>query len=158
MFLSGKGKAAHLKIGRNGEKAAKRLFLNMGCTFLAKDVRMPGGEMDLVFRDGKTLVFIEVKSRRIKKKEDAAFVHPSDALHPKQKRRIYRASHQYMREIGNPALPYRYDLVEVLFLAGKGLYMMKHHKSAFGSRNFSSFSTGGFSGFSGTKEEFPIYF
>ena len=158
MILSGKANAAHLIVGQKGEEAAKRLFLNMGCTFLAKDVRMPGGEMDLVFRDGKTIVFIEVKSRRIKKKENAAFVHPSDALHPKQKRRIYRASHQYMREIGNPALPYRYDLVEVLFLAGKGLYMMKHHKGAFGSRNFSPFSSGTSCGSSGMKEEFPLYF
>lgn len=158
MFLSIKGKAAHLKVGANGEKAAKRLFLNMGCTFLVQDIRMPGGEIDLVFRDGKTLVFIEVKSRRIKKKEDIFWVHPADALLPKQKRRIYRAANQYLREIGYPPLPYRFDLVEVIFLAGKGLYMMKHHKSAFGSRNFSSFSTGGFSGFSGTKEEFPIYF
>ena len=69
VILSGKAKAAHLKIGQNGENAAKRLFLNMDCTFLAKDVRMPAGEMDLVFRDGNTLVFIEVKSRRIKRKE-----------------------------------------------------------------------------------------
>lgn len=158
MILSAKGKAAHLKVGAAGEKAAKTLFSNMGCSFLMQDLRMQGGEIDLIFRDGKTLVFIEVKSRRVRKKENTAFVHPSDALHPKQKRRIYRAANEYLREIGDPALPYRFDLVEVIFLAGKGLYMMKHHKSAFGSRNFSSFSTGGFAGFSGTKEEFPIYF
>ena len=159
MFLTGKGKVAHLRIGRNGEDAAKRLFLDMGCDFLARDLRLPGGEMDLVFRDGKTLVFIEVKSRRIKRKEEASFVNPADALRPDQKKRIYRASRQYLREIGDPALPYRYDLMEVIFLAGYGLYMMRHHKAAFGSRSlYGAFTGNGGASFAAGREDVPLYF
>ena len=57
-------RAAHLVLGRRGEEAAVRLLLAKGYTILARNWRVRSGELDIVARDGRTLVFVEVKTRR----------------------------------------------------------------------------------------------
>ena len=49
-----------------------------------------------------------------------------------QKRRIYRAASNYRKKIGNPCMPYRFDLIEVIF-SRFGLYAMFHRKGRFGA-------------------------
>ena len=51
-----------------------------------------------------------------------------------QKRRIYRAAFTYMREIGRPNVPYRFDYVEVIYLRSR-LYAVRHWRSHFGRRS-----------------------
>ncbi|MBM3840221.1 MAG: YraN family protein [Verrucomicrobia bacterium] len=53
----------HLKRGKLGERAAKRHLQERGLKFLTANFRSPRGEIDLVFRDGDCLVFVEVKTR-----------------------------------------------------------------------------------------------
>lgn len=55
------GRAAAL--GRAGEDAAVALLETHGYRIVARNVRMPGGEIDVVARDGDTVVFVEVKAR-----------------------------------------------------------------------------------------------
>ena len=130
-----KGKAAHLRLGAAGETAAVRMFENADCDVLMRDYRMKNGEIDLIVRDGLSIVFAEVKTRRAKTREQADETRPAASLRAPQKRRIYRAAFTYLREIGKPAVPYRFDLVEVVFLKA-GLYKMFHWKSHFGIRTF----------------------
>ena len=54
----------HLRRGRLGEDAARRRLQELGLRFLAANFRCPRGELDLVFRDGDCLVFVEVRARR----------------------------------------------------------------------------------------------
>jgi len=49
--------------GRSGEAAAAAYLESLGYRILKRNVRGPGGEIDLVARDGATLVFVEVKAR-----------------------------------------------------------------------------------------------
>ena len=113
-------RAAHLKLGRRGEEAAARLLLAKGYTLLARNWRVRAGELDIVARDGATLVFVEVKTlRRI------GLYRPGDNLSPRQMRRNFRAALRYYRVIGKPALPGRFDLVEVI--AGRwGIRSIRH--------------------------------
>ena len=53
----------HLRRGRLGEDAARRRLQELGLRFLAANFRCPRGELDLIFRDGDCLVFVEVKTR-----------------------------------------------------------------------------------------------
>ncbi len=129
------GKAAHIRLGAAGETAAVRMFENEDCDVLMRDYRMKNGEIDLIVRDGLNLVFTEVKTRRVKTLAQAERTRPAAALRNPQKRRIYRAAFTFMREIGKPAVPYRFDLVEVLFLKSR-IYKMFHWKSHFGVRTF----------------------
>ena len=53
----------HLRRGRVGEAAAKRHLKRAGLKFLTANFRTKSSEIDLVFRDGDCLVFVEVKVR-----------------------------------------------------------------------------------------------
>ncbi len=50
--------------GRAGEEAAARYLEALGFRILKRNLRGPGAEIDIVARDGATLVFVEVKTRR----------------------------------------------------------------------------------------------
>ncbi len=51
-------------IGRLAEDAAARFLEKQGLIVLARNFHCRGGEIDLVCRDGKVLVFVEVRLRR----------------------------------------------------------------------------------------------
>lgn len=121
----GKAKAKHLRVGTAGEKAASRLLKLKGCDILARNYKCNSGEIDIVARDGATLVFAEVKTRMKK-----TGLRPAAGLSAKQKHRIHRASLRYMREIENPEVVHRYDLIEVV-LSGWGVSELRHWKSHF---------------------------
>lgn len=131
----GRIRAAHLRLGAAGETAAVRMFRNMDCEILLRDYRMPKGEIDLILRDGLCLVFAEIKTRRAKNREQAQEL--KGQLRTAQKRRIYRAAFTYMREIGRPKIPYRFDYVEVIYLKSR-LYAMRHWRAHFGLRTLKS--------------------
>ena len=48
--------------GRLAENAARRHLESKGYRFLAANPRVRGGEVDLVMKDGDTVVFVEVRS------------------------------------------------------------------------------------------------
>jgi putative endonuclease len=51
-------------LGAAGEQLARRHLEGKGYGFVTANWRCPFGELDLVMRDGATLVFVEVKTRR----------------------------------------------------------------------------------------------
>ena len=53
----------HLRLGRLGERAAKRHLKQAGLKFLYANFKGEQGEIDLVFREVEVLVFVEVKAR-----------------------------------------------------------------------------------------------
>jgi putative endonuclease len=61
----GRGRAAHLELGRRGEEAAFFYLRRRGYTVVARDWRSgkAPGDLDLVAWEGSTLCFIEVKTR-----------------------------------------------------------------------------------------------
>jgi putative endonuclease len=52
-------------LGRLGEEIADAHFRRLGFTILGRNVRTRHGEIDLIAFDGRTLVFAEVKTRRV---------------------------------------------------------------------------------------------
>jgi len=49
--------------GRAAEDAAVALLERNGYRIVARNVRLPGGEIDVIARDGSIVVFVEVKAR-----------------------------------------------------------------------------------------------
>lgn len=96
------------KRGAAGEAAAETFLCRSGFKILVRRYRCRYGEVDLVARDRDTLVFIEVKTRR-----STAFGNPAQAVTPEKQRHISRVALHYLREIGNPQIPVRFDIVEV---------------------------------------------
>jgi len=52
------------ELARSGEDAAVALLVERGYEIVGRNIRMPGGEIDVVARDGATIVFVEVKARQ----------------------------------------------------------------------------------------------
>ena len=110
MMKTGFSRAAHLRLGRRGETLACRLLEESGCTILARNWRCAAGELDIVARDGTTLVFAEVKSRRIRPDR-----RPGENLSRRQFRRDLRAAGRFVRKYASPAYRRRFELIEVWF-------------------------------------------
>lgn len=81
-------KRAAWRRGKRGERVARWLLRLKGYRILAANLRLPGGEIDIVARRGRTLAFVEIKSRA-----GAASV---EAISPRQWRRIARAAEQFV--------------------------------------------------------------
>jgi putative endonuclease len=109
-----------------GEQVAARFLRRKGCRVLAKNYRCPAGEIDLICRDGGTLVFVEVKSRSSFQRES-----PTEAAHPRQWKRIDRAAHYFLRQRGIQSCPCRIDLVTVEWRSLGSVPLVTHYPDAF---------------------------
>src|SRR5438105_3068228 len=115
----------HLRHGVLGEKAAKRHLRKLGLKFLIGNYRSPRGEVDLIFRDGDCLVFVEVKTRS---SED--WTRPAAAVDFDKKRLLSHAALDYLRLLKIPRIKFRFDIVEVL-LADGAISEVRHLPNAF---------------------------
>lgn len=104
----------HLRRGELGERAAKQFLQRQGLKFLAANFRSERGEMDLIFRDGDCLAFIEVKTRS---SED--WSRPAAAVNAERRRRLSQCALDYLRRLKNPPVKIRFDIVEVLLKDGE---------------------------------------
>jgi len=100
---------ARLSLGRMGEDAAARYLQRLGMTILQRNVSTPVGELDLVARQRRTLVFVEVKTRR-----SSAFGSPAEAVGPRKQRQIIRSAKWYLNDNPAKSLQPRFDVVSIL--------------------------------------------
>ena len=63
------------ELGRRGEQVAAEWLQERGYTLVDRNWRCPAGELDLILRDGSTMVFAEVKTR-----SSLEFGHPFEAI------------------------------------------------------------------------------
>lgn len=105
--------------GRGAEALAALLLILKGHRILARRARTPAGEIDLIARRGRVLVFAEIKAR-------ASLEIGTEALAPRQRDRILRAAEAFMRTRPDLAgLDWRFDLIVVA-----GGWRLKHLKDA----------------------------
>jgi putative endonuclease len=104
----------HLRHGRLGETAARAHLCGLGLKFLTANFRSRRGEIDLIFRDGECLVFVEVKSR-----SSTSWTRPAAAVNARKRRLLSMAALDYLRLLGNPRVAFRFDIVEVILHDGQ---------------------------------------
>lgn len=98
-------------LGRRGEVAAAKHLRRLGWKILYRNFRAPdGGEVDLICRDGNTLVFAEVKTRS----RASELSRPADNVTPEKERLIARGALTWLRMLGDPEIEFRFDIVEVI--------------------------------------------
>jgi len=98
-----------LTLGQWGEEQATLYLRRQGLKIVARNLRTPVGEIDIIARDGKTLVFVEVKTRR-----DVQFGTPAEAVGPRKQGQIVRAAQWYLNSQRWERLQPRFDVVAVL--------------------------------------------
>jgi putative endonuclease len=111
--------AAH-RLGRTGERLARRYLRRQGYKVLYQNFRAPrGGEVDLVCRDraAGALVFVEVKTRR-----GRAYGDPAEAVTREKQQLIARGALAWLRLLDNPEIFFRFDIVEIVFEGDKPTY------------------------------------
>ncbi|MDD5646635.1 MAG: YraN family protein [Candidatus Bipolaricaulis sp.] len=91
--------------GRQAEDDACRLLRTLGYAIVARNWSFRGGELDIVARDGDTLVFVEVKAR-----SGSAFGGPEAAVGRAKQRRIAAAARAFVARTGAD-LQARFDVV-----------------------------------------------
>ncbi len=94
--------------GRDGEARAEEYLLIKGYSILEKNYRNRFGEIDIIARDGKTLVFLEVKTRNT----DSHGL-PVDAVDSRKRSRLGRVAISYMAEKKLINLPCRFDVLSI---------------------------------------------
>ena len=89
-----------------GESRAARYLKKQGMRVEARRFRGGRGEIDLVARDGSTLVFVEVKTREKGRLGDGA-----KAVDADKRRRLRSAAQAYLTV--HPAQDVRFDVIEI---------------------------------------------
>jgi putative endonuclease len=93
--------------GRMAETLAVLALRLKGYRIMARRLRLAAGEIDIIAARGRTVVFVEVKARA-----DAAAA--TEALTPRQQRRLLRAAEQYLgRQPHLAGRDLRFDLMLV---------------------------------------------
>ncbi|MDB5297905.1 MAG: hypothetical protein JWO31_3888 [Phycisphaerales bacterium] len=113
LFGSARGTKASDAMGDRGENLAARYLRNRGYKIITRTFRCETGEIDIVARDGKTIVFVEVKTRSY---DDPA---PEDQVNAAKQHQLTKAGKVYLSRYGVPQPPARFDVVGIVWPQGR---------------------------------------
>jgi putative endonuclease len=112
-------------IGTEGEDLAVRfLKKEKGYKIITRNYKTLIGEIDIIAKDGDTIVFIEVKTRT-----DDAFGYPFEAVNKRKKQKLKNLALLYLKNQGKES-PVRFDVLSILCMEN-GLKEIEHIKDAF---------------------------
>jgi putative endonuclease len=93
-----------------GEKVARRELSGKGYRIIGQRVQLDARtEIDIVARDGETLVFVEVKTRK-----GEGFGRPAESVNRRKRHALSRAAVRYLKMKSFPQVNFRFDVVEVV--------------------------------------------
>lgn len=113
------------RLGQWGENVAAIQLEAGGYTIIARNWRCRGGEIDLIARDGETVVFVEVKTRR-----GRDFGAPEEALTPHKAQKLLQLGQQYIVDNDLEDMNWRIDLVAVELDEGGRMLRCDHIPNA----------------------------
>src|SRR5437667_8145231 len=100
-------------LGDRGENMAARYLRNQGYKIILRNFRCELGEVDIIAREGKTLVFVEVKTRAY---DDPT---PEEQVNVIKQQQIICAAKFYLSRYGVPQPPSRFDVVAIVWPTGQ---------------------------------------
>jgi putative endonuclease len=115
------------ELGALGERHAARLLRAKGLRVLEANFRTRFGEIDLIARDGDTVVYVEVRTRT----REGSYRTPLESVDAEKQRRILRTARRYrtVRRLGER--PGRFDVVEVIATPEGRVLDVRHFPGAF---------------------------
>lgn len=115
------------ELGRRGEDAAAAYLRGLGYRIVGRRERVLRGDIDIVALDGRTVVFVEVRSR-----SDTLHGHPAETVGHGKQRRMAELATAYIRRHRLEDCSVRLDVVAVTF-AVAGRPVVEHYQNAFDS-------------------------
>ncbi len=122
-------------LGRMGERLAAEHLERLGFAVIARNVFTRMGELDLIVCDGSALVFVEVKTRRVR--SGAVRIRPEQDplpwLRPRQCARLRRQALAWLTDAGRArpgAETIRFDAIGVIVDGNDQLVRLEHLEAA----------------------------
>lgn len=117
--------AEHITLGKQGEEIALQYLKDKGYAILERNWRNCHKEIDIVAKDGDTLVVVEVKTRHRN-----SFGEPYEAVTQAKEKLLVSAANYYIHKF-NMDCDTRFDIVSII-LPQKGEPIIEHIEDAFG--------------------------
>lgn len=117
------------QLGRIGEDAAARYLQSHGYAILERNFRGPLGEVDVIARQGDTLVFVEVKARSANSP-----LPPAASVTLRKQQQVVRLAKHYLATRTRGEWPVRFDVVEVVLASPDQVAEVRLIQGAFGER------------------------
>jgi putative endonuclease len=111
-------------LGPRGENVAARFLRDQGYKIIIRNFRCVVGEVDIIARDGDTLVFVEVKTRAY---DDPT---PEEQINAFKRHQLTKAARFYLSRFGTPQPPARFDVVAIVWPTGRDP-QIRHEPGAF---------------------------
>lgn len=118
--------ANKIAIGKLGEDEASKYLKSKGYTLIQRNYRTRYGEIDIIAKDGKYIVFVEVKTR-----SSTYFGFPREAVDKYKQSRIKNVSILYLAQKKLINSNIRFDVVEVILDENKNVKSVLLIKDAF---------------------------
>lgn len=115
-----------LWLGDAGERLAARHLRRQGLKILLRRYRTPQGEIDLICREGRTVVFVEVKTRR-----GTGTGLPAEAVDQAKQRQLTRLALAFLKKHRLLEHPARFDVVGIVWPSGDAPPEITHYRNAF---------------------------
>lgn len=112
-------------LGQFGEQIAADYLKNQGYEIISKNFRTRYGEIDIVVRDGRTLVFIEVKSR-----SSVKFGTPEESITRDKQNKLRLMSAYFLSKNKLQHESHRLDVIGIIFEGSKA--RLRHQKNVIG--------------------------
>ncbi len=112
-------------LGERGEAIAAAYLTGRKFSIVERNFRCKGGEVDIIARDGKTYVFVEVKTRR-----NLSFGPPQQALTPFKQRQISKAALTWLAKKRLFGADARFDVIAIL-MPDHQVPVIDHIRNAF---------------------------
>jgi len=118
-------------LGQRGEAAAARYLRQRGYIIIARGQRGRGGEIDLIAVDGRTVVFVEVKTRT-----SSAAGHPAEAVDERKQERIVKTALVYLKRHDLLECRARFDIIAITWPDRGRQPTIEHFADAFRPTGF----------------------
>ena len=115
--------AAHNDFGKQGEELAAQYLINKGYEILERNWRNIHKEIDIIAKDGKDLVIVEVKTRQTDE-----YGEPDIAVTRQKQRRLISAANAYLFQ-NKLDINTRFDIISIIFKDGEPV--IEHIEDAF---------------------------
>jgi putative endonuclease len=119
-------------LGRLGEDLTAEHLERLGWQIVARNWRTRRGEIDIVARDGKWLVFVEVRTRRANPGGGDPYLgRPEDSITPKKQLQLAHMAEAYLFALPW-AGPWRVDVMALEIGTDSIVERMTHYRDAVG--------------------------
>lgn len=117
------------RIGKVGEAEAARRLKLAGNEILALNWRCRSGEVDIVAREGDTIIFVEVRSRG--SASGQRFGTAAESVDYRKQMKVRAVSQIYLRQYRLHDAPVRFDVIAITIGQDGSIEAYRHYKAAF---------------------------